>query len=67
MSPSELLMALQLALAKHRLSIKEQNLEQQISNYERKIIELTNELNLVRSNEKERRSIEVSDDNQLKV
>lgn len=67
MSPSELLMALQLALAKHRLSIKEQNLEQQISNYERKIIELTNELNLVRNNEKERRSIEVSDDNQLKV
>ena len=67
MSPSELLMALQLALAKHRRSIKEQNLEQQISNYERKIIELTNELNLVRNNEKEMRSIEVSDDNQLKV
>lgn len=67
MSPSELLMALQLALAKRRLSVKEQNLEQLVGNYERKIIELTNELNLARSNERERRSLEAGDDNQLKV
>lgn len=67
MSPSELLMALQLALAKRRLSVKEQNFEQLVSNYERKIIELKNELNLVRDNEKERHSIEACDDNQLKV